>query len=83
LIVLALFQGTPVTEENWTDDHYAAGSSYTIFFNTAGAGFGTHPDSDSVAYRCVTSPRNNTGPTPTGPTYAPTSASAAIHLKSR
>src|SRR5262249_12073905 len=72
-----------VTETDWTNDHYAAGSSYAVAAAGLAVGLAGHADGDTLGYRCVTSPHNNAGPTPTGPTRAATSARSAMHLKSR
>jgi hypothetical protein len=57
-----------IDEADWTDEATSASTHYAPHLVGFTLSLDDHPNSDSVGYRCVTSPRNNLGPSPTSAT---------------
>jgi hypothetical protein len=57
-----------IDEADWTDEATSASTHYAPHLVGFVLSLDDHPNSDSVGYRCVTSPRNNLGPSPTSAT---------------
>jgi hypothetical protein len=62
-----LFRNGSVNEEDWTEDYSATDTVRTVDLNGTTFSLNEHPDTDSVAYRCVTGAHNNLGAVPTAP----------------
>jgi hypothetical protein len=54
-----------ITEANWTDDATGASTHYVFSLGGFTIAREDHPNSDSVGSRCVATPHNNLGASPT------------------
>jgi hypothetical protein len=70
-------------EADWTDDATGASSHYVLHLVGFALGHEDHPNSDSVGYRCVTTPHNNLGPAPTSTAASQSSLRAGTALRPR
>ena len=74
---------TIANETNWTDDATSASNHYAVRVAGFTIAFEDHPNSDSVGFRCVLTPHNNLGPSPTSATAAKSSIRKARYLRIR
>jgi hypothetical protein len=71
LIYFTLINTSPPGDEsNWSDDATGASSHTAVRLNGISVTLADHPNSDSIGARCVVTPHNNLGPSPTSATGA-------------
>jgi hypothetical protein len=64
MIYRFLANGT-LNEANWTDEATSTTTHYVLRLTGFSLGHESHPNTDSFGSRCVTTPHNNLGPSPT------------------
>jgi Collagen triple helix repeat (20 copies) len=83
LMIIVRTTGTTSTDEtNWTDDATSASTHTAIHRIGFSVSLDDHPNSDSVGSRCVTTPHNNLGPSPTSAATQRSSVQTRRQLKS-
>jgi hypothetical protein len=72
-----------INEANWTDEATSASTHYAFRLLGFGISRDDHPNSDSVGSRCVTTPHNNLGASPTSAATAQSSLRTGRQLRVR
>jgi hypothetical protein len=72
-----------INEANWADDATSASTHYVLHVVGFSLLHEDHPNSDSVGSRCVTTPHNNLGPSPTSAAASRSSTRAGTQARIR
>jgi hypothetical protein len=72
-----------IDEANWSDDATGASNHYVLHVIGFSLFHEDHPNSDSVGSRCVTTPHNNLGPSPTSAAASTLSIRAGKQVRIR